>query len=101
MAIAPGAAYGGAKRWPATSFAAVVDGLARDGVAAVLIGGAGDRGAGHELTAAAVSSPFDLIARTDLRVLGGVLANCSGLVIAACAASLSTACSRRQGRRRD
>jgi heptosyltransferase II len=80
MAIAPGAAYGGAKRWPATSFAAVVDGLARDGVAAVLIGGAGDRGAGHELMTAATSTPFDLIGRTELRVLGGVLANCRGLV---------------------
>jgi heptosyltransferase-2 len=80
MAIAPGAAYGGAKRWPAASFAAVVDGLARDGVASVLIGSAGDRGAGQEVMTAAASAAFDLIGRTDLRVLGGVLANCRGLV---------------------
>ena len=80
MAIAPGAAYGGAKRWPAASFAAVVDGLARDDVAAVLIGSAGDREAGHEVKTRAAAAPFDLIGRTDLRALGGVLANCRGLV---------------------
>ena len=80
MAIAPGAAYGGAKRWPAASFAAVADGLAQDGVASVLIGSPGDRAAGLEVLAAAESKPFDLIGRTDLRVLGGVLANCRGLV---------------------
>jgi heptosyltransferase-2 len=80
MAIAPGAAYGGAKRWPATSFAAVVDGLAHDGVTSVLVGSPGDRGAGLEVLAASASRPLDLIGRTDLRGLGGVLANCRGLV---------------------
>jgi len=80
MAVAPGAAYGGAKRWPAASFAAVVDGLARDGVASVLIGSPGDRAAAGEVQAAAVSVPLNLVGRTDLRALGGVLANCRGLV---------------------
>ena len=80
VAVAPGAAYGGAKRWPAESFAAVVDGLARDGVAAVLIGSAGDGAAAGEVLAAARSTPIDLVGRTDLPALGGVLANCRGLV---------------------
>lgn len=80
VALAPGAAYGGAKRWPAESFAAVADGLARDGVATVLIGSAGDRAAGGEVLAAARSAPIDLIGHTDLPALGGILANCRGLV---------------------
>ena len=80
VALAPGAAYGGAKRWPAASFAAVADGLVQDGVASVLIGSPGDRAAGLEVLAAAESKPFDLIGRTDLPSLGGVLANCRGLV---------------------
>jgi heptosyltransferase-2 len=80
MAIAPGAAYGGAKRWPSGSFAGVVDGLAHDDVMSVLIGSPGDRSAGLEVLAASASRPLDLVGRTDLRVLGGVLANCRGLV---------------------
>lgn len=80
MAVAPGAAYGGAKRWPADSFAAVADGLAADGVAAVLVGSAGDRAAADEVLAATRSAPLDLVGRTDLRALGGVLSNCRGLV---------------------
>ena len=80
VALAPGAAYGGAKRWPAESFAAVADGLASDGIATVLIGSAGDRGAGEEVLTAARSAPIDLIGRTDLPALGGILANCRGLV---------------------
>ena len=45
-------------------------GLARDGVATVLIGSAGDRAAGGEVLAAARSAPIDLIGRTDLSALG-------------------------------
>jgi heptosyltransferase II len=80
VALAPGAAYGGAKRWPAASFAAVADGFARDGISSVLIGSARDRAAGGEVLAAAQSAPIDLIGRTDLSALGGVLVNCRGLV---------------------
>jgi heptosyltransferase-2 len=80
MAIAPGAAYGGAKRWSAASFAGVVDGLAADGVGTVLVGSPGDQRAGSEVLAAAASSALDLVGRTDLRMLGGVLSNCRGLV---------------------
>jgi heptosyltransferase-2 len=80
VALAPGAAYGGAKRWPAVSFAAVADSLAQDGVATVLIGSGGDRSAADEVTAAAESRPLDLVGRTDLRTLAGVLVHCRGLV---------------------
>src|SRR5207245_5863553 len=42
VALAPGAAYGGAKRWPPESFAELAAGLAADGVACVMIGSAAD-----------------------------------------------------------
>jgi heptosyltransferase-2 len=84
VAMAPGAAYGGAKRWPAESFAAVADGLARDGVGTVLVGSAGDREAGEDVAKRMEKGygPFsiNLIGQTDLPALGGVLVNCRGLV---------------------
>jgi heptosyltransferase-2 len=81
-AIAPGAAFGGAKRWPVRSFAALIDGLARDGVRAVLIGAAADRPAAAEVLTATMASPvpLNLVGRTDLSTLGGVLARCRVLV---------------------
>src|SRR5262249_16840161 len=42
VALAPGAAYGGAKRWPAHSFAALATALSRDAVAVVLVGSEAD-----------------------------------------------------------
>ena len=82
VAVAPGAAFGGAKRWPARSFAGVIDGLARDGVRAVLVGAAADRAAATEVLMATTAShvPLNLVGRTDLPTLGGVLARCRALV---------------------
>jgi heptosyltransferase-2 len=81
-ALAPGAAYGGAKRWPAESFAALARDLAGDGVMTVLVGSAADRPAGAEVVAALGGNTAyaDLIGRTDLQALCGVLANCRTLV---------------------
>jgi hypothetical protein len=42
VALAPGAAYGGAKRWPSASFASLSDALAGDGIRSVLVGSQGD-----------------------------------------------------------
>jgi len=82
MAIAPGAAFGGAKRWPAARFAAVIDAVARDGVRAVLVGAGADARAGAEVLAAVHTGlrPLDLIGATDLSTLAAVLLQCRGLV---------------------
>ena len=82
VALAPGAAYGSAKRWPAESFGAVAAGLARDGVGVVLIGSAGDVRAGVDVEHVSKESfsAMNLIGRTDLPTLAGVLANCRALV---------------------
>jgi heptosyltransferase-2 len=82
VAMAPGAAFGGAKRWPAEAFAALAADLAGDGVLPVLVGGGADRGTGAEVVSAAGSgTPIaSLIGRTDLLALAGVLAHCRALV---------------------
>ena len=82
LAIAPGAAYGGAKRWPARSFAEVARDLLASGVTPVLVGSAADAPAGAEVVAAlgAGAAVINLIGGTDLRALGGVLAQCRALL---------------------
>jgi heptosyltransferase-2 len=81
VAVAPGAAFGGAKRWPAASFTSVIDGLARDGVRAVVVGSAGDAGAAREVvTPAHDARPINLVGRTDLPMLAAVLVQCRALV---------------------
>ena len=90
VALAPGAAYGGAKRWPAQSFAAVAAALAADGISSVLVGGAADAAAGTDVMGTGIflreapgkniDVPINLIGRTDLPMLAGVLAQCRALV---------------------
>ena len=72
---------GGAKRWPARSFAAVASALVSDDAAGiVLVGSAGDVRAGTEVEESAAIAPLNLIGRTDLPTLAGVLVSCRGLV---------------------
>ena len=52
VALAPGAAYGGAKRWPPAYFAELADSLAMDGVRSVMIGGAADAADRHARSSA-------------------------------------------------
>ncbi len=82
VGFAPGAAYGHAKRWPPDRVAAVIGGLAARGAAAVLVGAAADRD-----TARAIESSLpagrrvvDLVGRTTLRQLVGVIARCAAFV---------------------
>jgi heptosyltransferase II len=82
VGIAPGAAYGHAKRWPPARVAELAGRLAREGAATILVGAAGDRGAGREIESSlpAGARVVNLIGRTDLRLLAGVLAACHAFV---------------------
>jgi heptosyltransferase-2 len=86
VAIAPGAAFGSAKRWPPESFAALAAALAEDGVQTVIVGAAADRASADAVLAdLAVATPgshppIDLVGATDLPMLAGVLTECRTLV---------------------
>jgi len=82
VALAPGAAFGSAKRWPPSAFAELADGLAEDGVSVVLVGAEADRGSASDVSRALRrrSPVFDLVGRTDIPTLAGVLLNCRALV---------------------
>ena len=89
VAIAPGAAYGGAKRWPPASFAELARTFAGDGVRTVVVGTAADRSTADEVlrafgqadaSSSAALSPIDLVGRTDLVTLAGVFTLCRALV---------------------
>jgi heptosyltransferase II len=82
VALAPGAAFGSAKRWPASAFADLAAGLAQDGVGVVMVGAAADRGTVSEVlrSLARRSAALDLVGRTDIPTLAGVLLNCRALV---------------------
>ena len=83
VGFAPGAAYGHAKRWPPERVAHVIERLARErGVRAVLVGAGGDREAGRaiESTLSPGIGVVNLIGRTDLRLLMGVIRACRAFV---------------------
>jgi len=91
VALAPGAAYGGAKRWPPESFAELARALALDGVQCVMIGTAADASTAAEVARAFQSREAgrlsgdhrrlaSLVGKTDLPTLAGVLAQCRTLV---------------------
>ena len=84
VGLAPGAAYGGAKRWPPAYFGDLATALAADGVSCVMVGSAADAA-----TAAEVARAFqtrgparlhNLVGRTDLSALAGVFSFCRTLV---------------------
>ena len=82
VGFAPGAAYGHAKRWPPDRVAEVIARLGARGVACVMVGADGDRAAGREIESAlpAGSPVVNVIGRTDLRLLSGLLASCDVFV---------------------
>ena len=82
VGFAPGAAYGHAKRWPPNRVAEVMARLSAAGATSVLVGAAGDRDAAREIESSlpADARVIDLIGRTDLRLLAGVLATCDAFV---------------------
>lgn len=81
-AIAPGAAYGSAKRWPPSGFADLAAGLADDGVMTVMVGAAADRQTAAEVARElrGRATLIDVVGQTDIPTLAGVLANCRALM---------------------
>jgi heptosyltransferase-2 len=79
VALAPGAAYGGAKRWPPAYFAELAAMLAADGAACVLIGSSADAATAIEIKRV-FPGILDIVGQTDLPALAGVMTLCRGLV---------------------
>jgi heptosyltransferase-2 len=83
VGFAPGAAYGQAKRWPPDRVGRVITRLWQErGIRAVLVGAGGDRDAGRaiESTVPPDVSLVNLIGRTDLRLLMGIIHACRAFV---------------------
>ena len=88
VALAPGAAYGGAKRWPPSFFGELAATLSADGVSSVMVGSAADAATASDVArafqartgGARGASLHDLVGRTDLSTLAAVLTLCRTLV---------------------
>jgi heptosyltransferase-2 len=65
VALAPGAEYGPAKRWPSTHYAALARELSKRGLACVIFGGGGDELVGEEIRALA-PEVLNLCGKTQL-----------------------------------
>jgi len=86
IGVAPGAAYGHAKRWPPELMADVIARLARTGARVVLLGASADRPTASAIESALADRPrtaadgrgaaIDLVGRTDLPGLMAVLQAC-------------------------
>jgi heptosyltransferase-2 len=74
VGIAPGAAFGHAKRWPASRFAELAARVSQDGAACVVLGRNEDRDAAWHVPG------INLVGQTDLLMLMGVLSHCRALV---------------------
>src|SRR3954470_15618942 len=74
VALAPGAAYGGAKRWPTAYFGELAAALAADGIGPVMVGSPADAATAADVARAAGRQPgagrlHNLVGRTDLSQL--------------------------------
>jgi heptosyltransferase-2 len=75
--MAPGAAYGPAKRWFPERFAAVADRLAgRYACPVLLFGGSGDKASTKAVQSAAANAFIDISGRTNLREAIALIARC-------------------------
>jgi heptosyltransferase II len=75
VGIAPGAAFGHAKRWPTARYAELAERLARDaGALCIVLGRTEDRDAARDVPG------INFVGQTDLLMLMGVLSHCRALV---------------------
>ncbi len=70
--LAPGAAYGPAKRWPVERFRGLAEALLREGWSVALVGGAVERPAGEALVAG-LSRVRNLCGRTDVATAAAII----------------------------
>ena len=82
VGFAPGAAYGQAKRWPPDRVAQVMAAISRQGAAAIIVGAAADRETGRAIESSLPPGArvANLIGRTSLRQLVGIVARCAAFV---------------------
>jgi heptosyltransferase-2 len=82
VGFAPGAAYGHAKRWPPARVAQVIGRLSEMGVTSVLVGAKDDRDTSRAIESSLPQGArvIDLIGRTSLRELVGVMSRCAAFV---------------------
>ena len=83
VGFAPGAAYGHAKRWPPARVAGLIARVSRErGALRVLVGAGGDRDAAREIESSLPAGvrAINLVGKTDLRMLAGVIARCRAFV---------------------
>jgi heptosyltransferase-2 len=81
IAIAPAAAYGPAKEWPAAKFAAVIDGLAEQiGAECILVGAPSERAKCEELAALTLAGAMVSAGETSIGELIALLSISSGFV---------------------
>jgi len=74
LILSPGAAYGPAKRWPASRFAELASLFQkRNNAAVVIIGSAAESGLAAEISSALDQKPFDLTGKTGLPQLIGLI----------------------------
>jgi heptosyltransferase II len=74
VGLAPGAAFGHAKRWPAARYAQLASLLSDAGMTCVILGRSDDRDAARDITG------IDLIGQTDVMMLMAVVSHCSAVV---------------------
>jgi heptosyltransferase-2 len=79
IALAPAAAFGPAKEWPAAHYAALIDLLAqRDQAECVLVGSPGERGKCEEVVAASGAGALIAAGETSVGELMALLSLCAG-----------------------
>jgi heptosyltransferase-2 len=81
IAMAPAAAYGPAKEWPAARYGALIDLLARrDGAEVVLVGAPSERAKCEEVAAASASAAMIAAGDTNIGELIALLSLCDGFI---------------------
>ena len=80
IALAPGAQFGGAKRWPAEAWSCVAEALSTRGWHLVVLGTPAERETGEAVMARATGPAWNAAGETSLKQALGLLAACRALL---------------------